>query len=537
MLPSHDFIAGSYAMNRYGFAILGLSLGIACTGSSTRPNGTGSFGGGIQPEGTGGGMMGGVPLASGGAAGSGGVAGVGGTTIPDAGIPDTTIGTTDSGAPDLARDIATADRSNKDAISDANSDGFTNAIVDAISEVPVGDAATLALPGQASILEAIRRANTYFTGLHTDHTADIVTDKTRPSNLWTRAIYYEGLMGLYAIEPDLARKTAYYDYAVKWGASPGHPWTMTYTAAETLTDNADHLACGQTYLDLYAIDPQPERIAVLKKNVDAMVAKKNTTAWTWIDAIQMAMPIFARLGVLQSDPAYFDAMWGLYSWTRNTRGGGLFNQADGLWWRDWHFTPGGGTQQKMTSALHNAIPGATTDANILSPNGKKLYWSRGNGWVMAALVRVLDVLPITDPHYAAYLADFKAMAAALVPIQRPDGFWSSSLVDPTHCATLGLPGQDGPETSGTALFAYGLAWGLRKEFLDDRYRPALLAAWHGLVMTALQPDGLLGYVQSTGDRPCTDTTALGATKLANFDDYGVGAFLLAGSELFRLAAP
>ena len=542
-------------------AILGLSLVVACTGSSTKPNGTGAVGGDRQPivtggiglrplpsggqpgkggqAGTGGAKSTGGTLATGGGQGtgsggvtggglgtggttnpdgatatggflrSGGIANTGGTAIPDAGSADTTIpiGATDTGAPDLARDT------------------------------PMADTAAPTLPNQTAILEAMRRANTYFTDLHADPTADIVTDKARPSNLWTRAIYYEGLLGLYAIEPDSARKTSYYDYAVKWGASPAHPWTMANTAADTLTDNADNLACGQTYLDLYAIDPKPERIAVLKKNLDAMVAKSTNDVWTWIDAIQMAMPLFARFGVLQSDTAYFNEMWALYSWARNTRGGGLFNQAEGLWWRDWHFTPGGGTQQKMTSAIHNAIPGSGTDAYILSPNGKNLYWSRGNGWVMAALVRVLEVLPTTDPHYASYLADFKTMAAAVLPIQRPDGFWSSSLVDPTHCATLGLAGQDGPETSGTALFAYGLAWGLRKKFLDDSYRPALLAAWNGLLTTALQPNGLLGYVQSTGDRPCTDTTALGATKLANFDDYGVGAFLLAGSELFRIAAP
>jgi unsaturated rhamnogalacturonyl hydrolase len=272
----------------------------------------------------------------------------------------------------------------------------------------------------------------------------------------------------------------------------------------------------------------------LKASVDDMVAKGTTTAWTWIDALQMAMPIFARFGVLFDDRAYFDEMWALYRWTRDVRGGGLYNPADGLWWRDWHFTPGGGLQQAMTRALHDALPGANTDADILAPNGKNLYWSRGNGWVLAALARVLDVLPPTDPHHATYLADFQAMAAALLPLQRPDGFWTSSLLDPTHCASLGLPGQDGPETSGTALFAYGLAWGLRKHVLDERFRSPLLAAWRGLVDLALQPDGRLGYVQSTGDRPCTDTAPLSPTRLANFDDYGVGVFLLAGSELYRL---
>ena len=258
--------------------------------------------------------------------------------------------------------------------------------------------------------------------------------------------------------------------------------------------------------------------------------------WTWIDAIQMAMPVFARPGVVYSDTRYFDAMWALYNDARTKQGGGLYNSTDGLWWRDLHFTPGGGTQQKMTAALNGNLPAAGTDANIVSPNGKSMYWARGNGWVMAALVRVLDLLPASDSHRAQYVSDLQAMAAALLPVQRSDGFWSESLLDPTQCSTIGLAGQDGPETSGTALFAYGLAWGVRKGVLDKAtYASALASAWNGLATVALQSNGLLGYVQSTGDRPCTDTAALGPTKLANFDDYGVGAFLLAGSEVYQLA--
>jgi unsaturated rhamnogalacturonyl hydrolase len=266
-----------------------------------------------------------------------------------------------------------------------------------------------------------------------------------------------------------------------------------------------------------------------------MVARKIADAWTWIDAIQMAMPVFARLGAIESDTRYFDAMWALYNNARTQQGGGLRNPADGLWWRDLHFTPGGGTQQRMSSSLHNSMPGSSTDAYLVSPNGKDLYWSRGNGWVMAALVRVLDRLPASDSHRATYVGDFQALAASLLPLQRSDGFWNESLLDPTHCASIGQSGQDGPETSGTALFTYGIAWGIRQGLLDSAtYGAPLAKAWNGLVTIALQADGRLGYVQSTGDRPCTDTGALAATQLANFDDYGVGAFLLAGSEIHRL---
>jgi rhamnogalacturonyl hydrolase YesR len=281
---------------------------------------------------------------------------------------------------------------------------------------------------------------------------------------------------------------------------------------------------------------KPERIATIKANIDDMVSRGTADVWTWIDAIQMSMPVFARLGVVYSDKGYFDAMWALYNDARTQQGGGLRNTADGLWWRDLHFTPGGGTQQRMTSALHGSMPGSSTDAYIVAPNGQNLYWSRGNGWVMAALVRVLDLLPASDSHRATYVGDLQSMAASLLPIQRSDGFWNESLLDPTHCSTIGQSGQDGPETSGTALFTYGIGWGIRQGLLDGAsYGAALASAWQGLATIALQRDGTLGYVQSTGDRPCTDSGALGATKLANFDDYGVGAFLLAGSEMYRLA--
>jgi unsaturated rhamnogalacturonyl hydrolase len=393
------------------------------------------------------------------------------------------------------------------------------------------------LPSASSVLEAMRRANGYFVARWPDPAADIVTDKTRPSNLWTRAIYYEGLMGLYSIEPDAARKASYYDYAVTWASSPAHPYTLTYTDAAAMTSNADNQACGQTYIDLYRIDPQPNRIAVIQANIDDMISKNTVDVWTWIDAIQMAMPVFAKLGNTLGETRYFDAMWALYAHARNTRGGGLFNAAEGLWWRDFHFTPGGGTQQVLSAALNGSMPSSSADAYIVAPNGENLYWSRGNGWVMAALVRVLDELPISDSHRPQYVADFQAMADAVLPIQRSDGFWNESLADPSHCATLGITHQDGPEASGTALFAYGLAWGIRNGHLEaGRYGQALVKAWDGLVTTALQSDGLLGYVQSTGDRPCTGPAPLAATSLADFDDYGVGCFLLAGAEIYRLVS-
>ena len=347
-----------------------------------------------------------------------------------------------------------------------------------------------------------------------DPTIDVVTDRARPSNLHTRAVYYEGLMGLYAVETDALRKAQYYDYAVRWGESPSHPWQVTNGSVTTI--NADSHACGQPYLDLYAIEPEPVRIQQIEASIRNLIASGDVSAWWWIDALKMAMPVFARLGVLRNDPAFFEGMWGLYSHTRNTAGGGLLDAASGLWWRDADYTP---------------------DATyIRSPAGESIYWSRGNGWVMAALARVLEALPANEPHRPTYEADFRALAAALVPLQRADGFWNSSLTIPNPCESAGQPGEDGPETSGTALVTYGLGWGIRRGLLDPGvYGPVLVKAWNGMIDVALRDDGFLGWVQSTGPAPCSSPGPLGAGVAPNFEDLGLGCFLLAGSEVVRLS--
>ena len=357
--------------------------------------------------------------------------------------------------------------------------------------------AAAGLPAQAEILADMTLANRYFMDKWPDTGKPIVTNRQRPSNIWTRATYYEGLMALHAVAP----QPAYYDYAVSWGEA--HKWGMRSGNA---TRNADDQCCGQTYIDLYRIDPKPERIANIKESIDAMVNSDKSDDWWWIDAIQMAMPIFARLGVVYDDDRYFEKMYDLYRFTKEKHGGsGLYNPQDGLWWRDKDFVP-----------------------PYKEPNGEDCYWSRGNGWVFAALVRVLDILPPDAPHRDEYIRTFKEMAAALLAVQRPDGFWNVSLHDPTNFG--------GKETSGTAFFTYGFAWGVRTGLLDEAaYLPAAIKGWNGLANDALHPDGRLGYVQGTGKQP-SDGQPVTAESTPDFEDYGLGAFLLAGTEMVKLAA-
>lgn len=353
------------------------------------------------------------------------------------------------------------------------------------------------LPSGGTVLAKMRLVNDRFLLKWPDPAADIVTDRARPSNLWTRATYMEGLMALHQIAPE----SRYYEYAVRWGES--HAWGLAYGSA---TDrNADDQACGQTYLDLYVIDPRPERIRDLKTAIDGMVNSTKSDDWWWIDALHMAMPLFARFGVMTNDPRYFARMYDLYAHTRLVEGTrGLYNPTEHLWWRDADFDP-----------------------PYTEPNGANCYWSRGNGWVFAALVRVLDVLPENEAHRAEYVKTFQDMALALGPLQRADGFWNASLMDPANFG--------GRETTGTAMFTYGMAWGMRKGVLPrETYLPVVAKAWTALADSAVHADGFLGHVQGTGKQP-SDSQPVTYDSEPNFDDFGTGAFLLAGAEVYRLA--
>lgn len=343
-------------------------------------------------------------------------------------------------------------------------------------------------------LEALRKANAYFMKKWEDPGKEIALHKTWPSNIWTRAVYYEGLMALYSIDP----QKEYYQYAVDWANA--HEWNFRDGIT---TRNADNQCAGQTYLQLYEIDPQLNRPINTKASFDSMMATEKIDDWDWIDAVQMAMPVFAQLGRIYQDNAYFERMYEMYVHTRNKEGGnGMFNPKDNLWWRDKDYDP-----------------------PYTEPNGEDCYWSRGNGWVVAALVRVLDNIPADEPHRSEYENDLILMLGALAKVQREDGFWNASLHDPNN--------YGGPETTGTALFLYGMAWAENNGLVEKgTYNKNITKGWTALT-GAVRPNGFLGYVQSTGKEPSTGMP-LSDTRVPDFEDYGLGCFLLAGSEVYKL---
>ena len=353
------------------------------------------------------------------------------------------------------------------------------------------------MPSKKSVLKTLRLTNQYFMKKWPDAGKSIVTNRERPSNIWTRAVYYEGLMALHKID----KKKAYYDYALQWGEK--HQWGLR---GGIETRNADNHCCGQTYIDMYLLDGKkhPERVRDIKASIDRMMATPQVDDWNWIDALQMAMPVFVKLGNLYNDTSYFRRMYEMYAFTKYKHGGkGLYNEGEKLWWRDKDFVP-----------------------PYKEPNGEDCYWSRGNGWVVAALVRTLEELPKSDSHYGEYLQDFKDMLSALIPIQRADGFWNVSLHDPTNFG--------GKELTGTSLFVYGMAWGINNNVIDRKtYLPVMLKAWDALTKECVHPNGKLGYVQGTGKEP-KDGQPVAYDSTPDFEDYGLGCFLLAGTEIYKM---
>ena len=363
-----------------------------------------------------------------------------------------------------------------------------------------------AAPAQSrqEVLQTAQKANDYFMAKYADPTIPTNVKKIRPSSLWTRAVYYEGLMALNAIAP----KDAYLDYAFRW--ADFHQWTPRNGVKTT---DADDQCCAQTYIEYHQLTGKGT-LEPTKENLAKQMASGRTDYWTWIDAIQMAMPVYVKMYAITGNKQYLDYAMKSYLWSRNTCGGGLFNVKEGLWWRDKDYVP-----------------------PYKEKDGKNCYWSRGNGWVYAALVRCLDVLSPEDKVQSSKFKvqsskafkqlkkDFLLMSDGLLKCQHEDGFWHASLVSDADYPT--------PEMTGTALFIYGMSWGIRKGLLNESlYRPACDKAWKALE-SCLHNDGFLGWNQGTGKDPSAGQPVT-FTRVPDFEDYGTGCYLLGLSEYYKL---
>jgi len=309
---------------------------------------------------------------------------------------------------------------------------------------------------------------------------------------WTVAAFYIGMMAFSRV----AESPKYYD-AMKvmgernqWrpGLRPGladdHAVIATYAKIYQREGDRRMLAPSLATFDFLVTLPYNESLT-WEKGIEMR-------EWAWCDALFMAPPALAAVTTVTGDQKYLDLANRL--WWKTTEF--LYDRTEHLYFRDSRFF----AQRE--------------------PNGSKVFWSRGNGWVFAGLVRLLEELPADHPDRPRYVSLFHEMAAKIAGLQGVDGYWRSSLLDPAS--------RPNPETSGTGFFVYGLAWGINKGLLDRaRYGPAVTIGWSALVK-ALHPDGMLGWVQRIGDQP-------GATTANTTEVYGVGALLLAGSEVHMLS--
>jgi rhamnogalacturonyl hydrolase YesR len=260
-------------------------------------------------------------------------------------------------------------------------------------------------------------------------------------------------------------------------------------------DHADDQAIGQTYLDLYHRHHDARMIAPMRKQFDSLMKQPDDPkkpVWWWCDALFMAPRVWAGLAQETGEKSYLDYMDRQWWITSNL----LYDPEEHLYSRDASFL------------------------NKHETNGKKIFWSRGNGWVLAGLARVLEVMPQDYPSRAKYLEQFRQMAARVAQLQGADGLWRPGLLNE---AVYPLS-----EVSGSAFFIYAMAWGVNHGVLDRKdYLPLLERGWSG-VLSHAYADGRLGGIQPVGAAP-------GDFKPTSSYVYGVGAFLLAGSELQQLA--
>ena len=279
---------------------------------------------------------------------------------------------------------------------------------------------------------------------------------------------------------------------------------------EARTFDADDYVIGQTYILLAKEDAQPAYLNSLVERLDFIYANWPTVnsdefgasceiferscreRWTWIDALFMGGPVWVKLARYTGDDRYLEfgdhEFWASFDT--------FWDPDEHLLYRDKRYI------------------------NMRDMDGEKVFWSRGNGWVYAALQQIIEALPSDHVHLDRYIDRFRSMSARLVELQLDHGLWNSSLTNPNLYAA--------PEASGSSFFISGLAWGVKQGILEEeQYLDAVQKAWSGLVRI-IYADGRLAYVQPSGSGPTV-------VHKESTDVYGVGAFLLAASEVYALA--
>jgi len=305
-----------------------------------------------------------------------------------------------------------------------------------------------------------------------------------PSQDWTFAVLYLGMLSA----SETLKNPHYSDTVLH--VAEHYRWTLGPRKA-----HPDDQAIGQAYLWLNRKHPKSRRIQPTRSQLDQLMNvpdDPNSPVWWWCDSLFMAPPLWAGLAATTHDARYLAYMNHQWKVTSDL----LWDPQEHLFFRDKSYF------------------------NKREKNGSKVFWSRGNGWVMGGLVRVLQSLPDADSHRSFYIEKLQQMAASVAKLQGPDGLWRAGLLDPQAYPL--------PEVSGSAFFVYAIAWGIDHRLLDTNvYGPVVARGWAGLE-AHIYANGRLGCIQPVGEAP-------GAYNAGASSVFGVGAFLLAGSEVERMA--
>ncbi len=313
---------------------------------------------------------------------------------------------------------------------------------------------------------------------------------------WTNGAFYAGMFA--AWETTNSRQIYDAMMAMARDSNQWRPGRRWYHAD-------DHVIC-QTYVDLYRTenDKKQETLQATIDTLNKFIAEPypvrgiEVVKWWWCDALFMGPPAMVKLGLTTGDnrllaynDIYYKECYDL-----------LYNQEERLFARD----------------LNYVIKGDSTDR--YEANGKRIFWSRGNGWVLGGLVRLLKELPEDYSNRSFYEQLYKEMCARIIELQQEDGLWRASLLDPEA--------YPGGEVSGSGFFCYSLAWGVNEGLLDaETYRPVAEKAWVSL-NKCVNEEGRIGWVQPIGADPRRNFNA------DSWEVYGTGAFLLAGSEIIKM---
>ncbi len=348
-------------------------------------------------------------------------------------------------------------------------------------------------PTKTEVVSIIYKANDYWQERNPTH----------GNSFWNRAAYHTGNMAAYEATKDIR----YYNFSYAWaernvwkGARSDNKanWKYSYGESDDFVLFGDYQICFQVYIDLYNIQPEEFKIARAREVMEYQMSTPNKDYWWWADGLYMVMPVMTRLYKITENPLYLQKLYEYFAYADSI----MYDHEAGLYYRD----------AKYVFPRHKTI------------NGLKDFWARGSGWVFAGFARVLSDLPENNPHRPLYLQRFRAMAAALKTAQQPEGYWTRSVLDPAHAP--------GPETSGTAFYTFGLLWGINNGiFSMEEYGSTVEKAWNYLARVALQADGRIGYVQPIGENANPNQT-VSATSTS---DFGVGAYLLAASEMLKMA--